>query len=313
MVGCENDLWRLRKIFTHVLLVGDDQQLGPIGKVNDKPLTCAMRSPDIEKMYRLTQNFRQGDGSTSREFAERIRRNDRVDSLAWDLPEITMEECVKRGIPIVTYRNATRVEASKSYREERGWSKGELYEGERLIVRDRALVPEYQVSVERRKEYTANLPKSALQELVGRSWWTPSPESLVYNEEVVIREVDKDWVHFVYSALPGDLFRLPRRVFKFAEYNETVDDMASFRFAYGTTAHNAQGSEWLEVAVALQDVPAARYWAYKEERPEDFSRWLYTSVSRSKQHTYRINSVKSTRVDFERLPPGLHSFFKKAA
>ena len=54
------------------------------------------------------------------------------------------------------------------------------------------------------------------------------------------------------------------------------------KYAYAVTCHKAQGGQWKNVMVDLSYVPP-------EQLGKEFFRWLYTAVTRARQHLYLIN------------------------
>ena len=55
------------------------------------------------------------------------------------------------------------------------------------------------------------------------------------------------------------------------------------KFAYAVTCHKAQGGQWKDVYVDMGYIPEEAMSTL------DFYRWLYTSVTRAREHLYLIN------------------------
>lgn len=57
-----------------------------------------------------------------------------------------------------------------------------------------------------------------------------------------------------------------------------------FRFSYAVTCHTAQGSEWDEIMIDAKEADA-----YQRAYPKDAAKWLYTALTRARNHVRFMN------------------------
>jgi len=80
---------------------------------------------------------------------------------------------------------------------------------------------------------------------------------------------------FIEPAMPHDLRMKSMR-------ESPYFNALQVKYAYAVTCHKAQGGQWKNVLVDLSYIPA-------EQVGGEFYRWLYTAVTRAREHLYLIN------------------------
>ena len=105
--------------------------------------------------------------------------------------------------------------------------------------------------------------------------------------------ITQDPVYYMYANMDledGDFFRTipidyvclkegqspltPKQIYQINKSGMCPDAPYEFAYAYGITAHKAQGSEWDKVLVFEEKFPFA---------PEEHKRWLYTACTRARE------------------------------
>lgn len=86
----------------------------------------------------------------------------------------------------------------------------------------------------------------------------------------------------LYSEVMNELMGDKRSRFKALKKHEYFNAL-QVKFAYAVTCHKAQGGQWKDVYVDMGYIPEEAMSTL------DFYRWLYTSVTRAREHLYLIN------------------------
>lgn len=248
-----------------MLWIGDHGQLMPVG--GDPGI---MRNPDIrlEKIHRqgadspilnLAHAIRTG-AAPSREFnsgnAVKIGRIDNDHKL--------VQYAIDNGInQIIVATNSLRHKINRLYRSKLGFKPIEpVCAGERLIC----LGNDYRYNVFNGQIFRAdapgvydkqdNLVRVPLSEERIDGWRPLTFDSVTTNKPVSVQ------FPLQSSSLGQTLKSVDRD-----------DRLLQFDYGYAITCHKSQGSEWDSVLVVYQDIPSF-----------DMTRWLYTAITRAKQH-----------------------------
>lgn len=219
MLG-ETELGIAQQVFGKIVLVGDQYQLSP---VKSTPVFW-----NVKDRYALETVHRQAAESQPLKVATAVRNGERVAQ-----PPVLIDiDLCRDGMPVIVWRNATRLKLTEIIRREIGYHGLSPQPGEQLICRNGA---------DR---------NAKMRGLFNNSMW---------------RVIDADGFKCVIENDVGD--QLVEDV-----YMEELEegDGVPFRFAYALTCHNAQGSEWPTVMVHHADAAAhfgkdrdeARKWLY---------------------------------------------------
>lgn len=267
----------IRSFGVPVLLVGDHGQLPPVK---------AEMNPWIrEPVARLEVNHRQGEGSSIVDLAHRVRAGERVGpqhsgaeigvlSRAHHYDAVmglfSRFECGPQRI-IITWRNATRAAINAAMREHK-------FQG--TDVRPSKPLPGDRIICLR----GANL-KAAERSEDGH-WSAKHQTTYVHNGELgtvlevglegqrgntvqLVVQLDGErpavWATAATHQLgePAELARNDQR-------RPRGEDWSSWDYGYAITAHKSQGSEWRQAIVI-------------DEGPYDYSRWVYTALTRASE------------------------------
>lgn len=251
MLGKEQ-LALCQQAFPLVCLVGDPGQLPPVKDV---------RVLDEVPGFDLTQIHRQAADSPIIQLAYAARRGEPVWNQFQPVPgaldrwrEAPAHTFLQ--VPLIVWRNDTRVACTKTIRQELYGGGDGLYVGEPLVCRASSAADRaegfYNNALFRVAEVSAHDPRQV----------TVMPEGSDDLDEA--RDV---YVHL--EELHGD----------------RIDPTAIvFRFGYCLTAHTAQGGEWPTVAISQPDLLAySRFVRRKAEHGAELQQWTYTALTRAKQ------------------------------
>lgn len=228
------DLATVQNVFKVVILVGDEFQLPP---VKGKPVFW-----EVEARVALTEIHRQAAGSQPLELATQIRQGETV---KLDPVEKVNIKLSQEGIPVIVWKNETRIKLTDVIRSQIGYRGMSPQVGEVLICRggdrtakDRGLINNSLWTVLDANDFVCDLVNDAGE--------------ILRNEHVFIEELNKG-------------------------------DGVPFRFAYAITCHSSQGSQWPEVMIHKGDALAfnrfrkeeSRKWLYTAiTRAEKQVRWV---------------------------------------
>ena len=233
MLG-EKELELASQVYSRIVLIGDEAQLPP---VQSEPVFW-----NIETRFALQHIHRQAAGSQPLVLAQRIRDRQSVEC---GPVEVVDAELCREGMPVIVWRNKTRVDLTMTIRKKLGYENLPPQVGEYLICRNgsdrkgkaRGLFNNsiWKV-IESRRPYVCTLENDA--------------GDVLENERIFMEELDRG-------------------------------DGIPFRFAYALTAHSAQGSEWPVVMIHEPDAMAYQGFC-QGKNPDDLWKWLYTSITRAK-------------------------------
>ena len=87
----------------------------------------------------------------------------------------------------------------------------------------------------------------------------------------------------LFTRIADDYPELQRNHKKMVEtiYQSPYYNALQVRFAYAVTCHKAQGGQWKRVFIDSGNVP-------KEQRDQDYVRWLYTAITRATERVMII-------------------------
>lgn len=220
MLGGE-ELEKAEQVYSKIVLVGDEFQLPP---VKSKPVFW-----QVPIRIALQHIHRQAKGSQPLELAEGIRKGsitkiNRPEPV--NVQKIDIELC-RQGMPIIVWRNETRLNVTKIVRKKLGYEGLGPQVGEYLICcngNDRV--------AKARGLFNNSLWK--VKAVIGQRFDLENDAGeVLVNEPVFMEELG-----FGYGV--------------------------PFRFAYALTCHKAQGSEWPKVMIHRRDAFAYQMRAAKE-------------------------------------------------
>jgi exodeoxyribonuclease-5 len=194
-----------KKVFQFIILIGDEYQLPP---VTGEPVFW-----QVQTRFALTHIHRQAAGSQPLQLAEKLRKKE---SIECGPVEVIDEELCRAGMPVIVWRNKTRVELTETIRRKLGFDQLPPQAGEMLICRngsDRAAKSRGLFNNSIWKVVAADGFECILENQAG---------DILENEKVFMEELDRG------SGTP-------------------------FRFAYALTCHSAQGSEWPTIMIHEPD------------------------------------------------------------
>lgn len=291
------DLWSVISLCDlKVILVGDPFQLPPVSKTKpgEKPFSVL----DLETPYRshMTEIVRQASESPIIQASMMIREG-RDEGKALRLLNPIGESAIiskatelnDAGNAVLVHRNVTRQKVNHEVRKFKGLPLGQITPNEPLMVlKNNYRIDRYNGEVVRFKEWDKvptdetvqyvrdSARNSALPIQYGLAKIHDIPESCILATTEISGHADKnnigDWV---IGKAAKQMFRTDHRYFS------DPAPYVSANFAYGASVHKAQGSEWPEVLLLIEN--SLNVMSHLERR-----RWLYTGVTRGSSKVYYV-------------------------
>jgi len=317
-----------------IIFIGDPAQLPPF-QSNVSP---ALSKEYLEKNfhllcqeYQLTDVYRQSKESQillqATQLRNKISQKDYehfpVHANESDLKKLSTLDAVNQYIEkwensiFIASTNATVYRYNKSIREAMGLN--ELTVNERLLVTKNCVIQ--------------NIPLLN-GDFVYTKWVSPVAEkrtvrlkeksetvsvTLVFRDLVILAESGGKYVELKCKILENHLFRSDRELsalelralivdfamrhreiktnshlFKQALRQDEYFNALQVKFGYAMTCHKSQGGEWEEVFVD--------FGYYQSIQTEQFFRWSYTAITRSKKQLYVIN-IPENSLKLEGMKP----------
>lgn len=212
------DLKTATEVYSNIILVGDEFQLPP---VKDTPVFWK-----VSTRIALTQVHRQAAGSQPLELATRLRTTGKIGPVT---QENISCELSRAGMPVIVWRNKTRIELTNAIRKKLGLEHKPPQVGEWLVCRNSS----------DRKLKSMGLLNNTLWKVVAHCGFRCD---LVNEDGEEVQDVS---VHM-----------------------EEMDagDGVPFRFAYVLSAHSSQGSQFERVQIHHGEVKA--YWQSQKDGPQ---------------------------------------------
>jgi len=274
----DNYIWEdlnevTREMGCDVLLVGDPFQLPP---VRDSSWSVFGSEFEFDYRVQLTEIMRQALDNPIIKASMMVRKGDWVEAIGM-LPSVQDDELVSKAVSVVDkggvvicFSNKTRHLLNAKIRAAKGVT-GELQPGESLLIR--------------KNNYQVGIFNGELVKFEGWKYQTEA-EYNVYDPwkklEIPTRFgrtslLNTDCI-MAHSQLEGkmDEFSLTPLEKRSKLYVRTKDPFIHANYGYALTCHSAQGSEFDEVLVVLED-------SLSFKKIESL-RWLYTALTRSKKH-----------------------------
>ena len=235
MVGQEQ-LDRAKEVFQKIVMIGDEYQLPPVK--GEKAFWA------VKDRFALKQIHRQALGSQPLRICTAIRNGEAVAPTPTQAIDVNLS---RGGIPVIVWKNTTRVQLTLDIREKLGHANKPPQVGEILVCRNGS----------------DKIAKN--RGLINNTSW-----------EVV--ESDG----YVCTLESEDGLQVLEDEHVFMEELERGDG-TPFRFGYAITAHSAQGSQWSKVMVHAPDARAfhhksreeAKHWLYTAaSRAENQVLWV---------------------------------------
>ena len=194
-----------KKVFKFIILIGDEYQLPP---VSGEPVFW-----QVPTRFSLTHIHRQAAGSQPLQLAEKLRRKE---SIECGPVEIIDADLCRAGMPVIVWRNKTRVELTATIRKKIGYDGLPPQVGEMLICRNGS-----DKAAKSRGLFNNSIWKVTWSQGF-RCHLENQAGDVLENENVLMEELENG------SGTP-------------------------FRFAYALTCHASQGSEWSTVMIHEPD------------------------------------------------------------
>ncbi len=103
-------------------------------------------------------------------------------------------------------------------------------------------------------------------------------DCLMSDAPALSRDQNEHLYQEVMAELSGDLRTKFKELKKHPYYNAL-----QVKYAYAVTCHKAQGGQWSNVFIDMGGIPPEARLSL------DYKRWLYTAITRARQHVYLIN------------------------
>lgn len=262
-------LYQMQQMATTIILVGDHNQLPPVGD-NEYPHGYFS---ELEHDVVLTEIHRQGEGSLVLQLATEVRAGSpKVDRMVrFFQPDEAFEEWIKgKGAQVIAFTNKERRRINHVARKILGFTAAHPMAGDRVIVAN---------------NYSEDLINGTTGTVRAFEWNGTDHTALVTLDiGSGVYTVRMDMNNFYDDQITSQQRRMdglmPRPVGDETEYLE-------LQFSYCITAHKSQGSEWEAVAV-IDQRGLVRKVAMSDQRsgmsPDEYvRRWTYTSVTRAKK------------------------------
>lgn len=257
MVG-EALLQHCLSAFKHVILVGDPGQLPP---VKDVAVLHSVAGVTLQEIHRQAADSKIVQLAYAAR-AGRVLWQQALTAYAPDVQTVNYAPAAQlHDVPILVWRNTTRVTLTQAIRAARGYAPGALYVGEPLVCRSTD-----------REDRMDGYCNNALFRIVETY---PGHERLV-------------------SVVPDGVDDAPTQLVRV--HMEEIDGAyvepgsVACRFGYVFTAHTAQGGEWERVVIDLQDLLAHRGMAYARGNIDEAAQWQYTAITRAKKHLLLLDT-----------------------
>lgn len=229
----------LQKSFAQIILVGDDFQLPPI---NEPGVFWQVK----DKVY-LSEVHRQSEASQSLKLAVAIRSG--KDVRMAPVEPIRASLCKSR-IPIVVWRNETRISLTKEIRKALRYKDSRPRVGEPIV-------------------------SCVTKQLAG----------IKFTKNSIWQIIDKadDGKYLVGDGVEEKTNK-PIGLFM-EEYAEPAVPGLHCRYGYALTCHAAQGSEWKTVMIHAEDAEG-----YLDCNGDDGPKWLYTAATRAQESVLWVSN-----------------------
>lgn len=225
------ELEKAKEVFRRIILVGDEYQLPP---VKSKAVFW-----EVPERIALKTIHRQAAESQPLRLATAIRNGERIS--AGPVVKIDSTLC-KAGMPVLVWKNRTRVKLTLEIRARLGYAKKDPQVGERVICRNSS------------DRFAKN------NGLINNSIWTITARKGPHCY---------DLVNDLGTAILDQYLHMEE-----AGHGDGIP----FRYAYALTCHAAQGSEFKEVMISQPDL---RDFHNSPSSGADFNKWLYTALTRA--------------------------------
>lgn len=263
----------MRRMCTTLILVGDHNQLPPVG---DRDYPRGMFA-DLKHTATLTEVMRQAEGSLILTLADAIRADSpRVEKMLKHFePQADFRSLVEGGAQMIAYTNKERQRINLVCRKLLGFNGPWPQPGDRMLVTN---------------NYNEFLINGTVVDLVSFDWDGVEPYALVevrdpFGNTFFTRANMQSFINDQVSSVKEALLATYEQPKKGDETNAV-----EFSFAYCLTAHKSQGSEWDTVVVFDQRGLIKKIQANDPQAgmsPDEYvRRWTYTAITRARKTLY---------------------------
>lgn len=264
------DLLKLKK---PILFVGDHFQLNPVTNEDFN----IMKDVDFE----LTEVHRQAEDSIIIRLATMLRqtRDEWSVLLSNDYQQLRLKtrECLDRELlsmdQIICTYHSTRRRFNEKYRQMMGYPSFVPVVGDRVMCYENS-----------RKHGVFNGQQFFIKE-IGKIWYDGDGHMNMLVEHVDTGEVINVPTNikcFSNSSLTQQEISTGRMIVKDQDKMPYDDEtQVPFDYAYASTCHKAQGSEFDKVLIVVDSDRQSNIFKYKE--PDAYPRFLYTAITRAKK------------------------------
>lgn len=290
MLGQElyDDIYNMaHKLDLNIVLIGDNFQLPPVSKINEKPFSVFDTNFTADYRYQLTEIVRQAADNPIIKASMKIRQGKTLEVLySGVFPRILQKdlidkavEVVKAGGAVICHRNVTRHYLNNAIREKLGYTPDVLAPNEPLMVTHN------------------NYALGAFNgEVVRFCDWDKKPDSPVEIQDKYTKEkMNVTFGRGMVETIEGVKKCVLTNEEVFGKVDPAKITLGSLSFnasdkfqvglpylhtnlGYAATCHKYQGSENPEVLVVLENtVNLGRHEGH---------RWAYTAFTRSKDKVY---------------------------
>ena len=280
-------IWHdLKQYAIKILAVGDHGQLYPVESLDDGTKFNLMQNPN----YKLTQIHRQAEDNPIVKISIDVRNNiiipnglynKNVFKMDWSNPECKkIFESIKFDDDTIVLcgRNVTRNELNEVIRKRLNFVREEPYPGEKIVClsnnRKLGIMNGEILTLLWLMHYDKNLYELTVKKEKTDDLFTV----LAYKKSFGL--VD-------YSHLNNDVTKLFKRMSADAEKKEDLNKFGGiciFDFGYAISVHKSQGSSWRRVILFEE----RNYY----QNDEDWTRWLYTGITRSEEKLMIIDDYR---------------------
>lgn len=238
-----------QRAFRVVILVGDPGQLPPV-----KDIAVLQSVPGVT----LSEIHRQSAGSSLLRLAYAARGgrvNWHADFSLYAPDVLVADDAPSRQIatiPVLTWRNRSRIEKTLALRAMLGYS-NRLEVGEPLVCRSTD-----------RDERLDGYYNNALFRVI---------ETVATDDRLLVIAPEDN----------QDAMQVARVHMEELDGPYQEPGTVAFRFAYVLTVHTAQGGEWPTVVLDLPELRAHRGMCYARGNLDEAAQWEYTAVTRARQ------------------------------
>jgi len=270
----------------NLVFIGDGFQLPPVEKDPNKK-AFSVFAPDFEADFKvnLTEILRQALDSPIIRISNDIRTNSNLMASIMELPIVVdaaldqalLDNWTAGGV-IICHKNATRHDLNMKIRELRGLPKGLLREDEPLmVVKNNYELDVFNGEVFTIREFGRSHLKVAVTDRKGGKSHYMGFQEVTFKDTPCEAVISPEEVFGRVQGLDPDMIAKASRAAMKRAYPElpAKKNHMHANLGYTLTCHKAQGSEWPEALIVIEDSVRLA--------TEEGRRWCYTALTRSRE------------------------------